>query len=92
MLNFSEFMLNEAEPTSTDPSKVKVEKIKMDVTKEFDNIAVAKKMKKPNDLNSEILSITKQADSYSKISNSLKNLAIELKKSSVKPQGSTEIY
>jgi len=92
MLSFYEYLLNEETTVKPDPSKLKVEDIKTGLTKEFDNISGYKKMKKPNDLNSEILSITKQADSYLKISNSLRALATELKKGSVKPQGSTEIY
>ena len=63
MLSFYEFMNEE------DSEKTKVQQIKLDLAKKFDEISTAKGEKKPGDFDSEIKSIDKQSAIYLQISN-----------------------
>jgi hypothetical protein len=74
MLNFDEFVVNEADSLHT-----KIERIKMQISETFDAIKDAKSLKKPGDINSEIDSVTKQSDLYAKIPNLMKSLVGALK-------------
>lgn len=74
MLNFDEFVVNEADSLHT-----KIERIKIQISETFDAIKEAKSLKKPGDINSEITSVTKQADLYAKIPNLMKSLVVALK-------------
>jgi len=87
MLNYKDFMLSEAEGSTT-----KIETIKLNIAKEFDLIRAAKAAKKPNDSNSEVDSITKQSVSYGKISDLMKSLALEVKANSAGNKPKTTIY
>ncbi len=80
MLNFKEYFLNEA-----DLQQTKMEKIKLDITKEFDKIkgskdALEKRTPAQKNMQMEIDSINLQALSYAKISNLMKQLSVEMKK------------
>lgn len=85
MLSFYEFMNEE------DSDKTKVQQIKLDLAKKFDEISVAKGEKKPGDMQSEIKSIDKQAAIYLQISNMMKLLSAEMKKAGTQ-KSSTNIY
>jgi hypothetical protein len=85
MLSFYDFINEE------DSEKTKVQKIKLDLAKKFDEISIAKGEKKPDDLNSEIKSIDKQAALYMEISNMMKLLSVEIKKAGTTKK-STNIY
>jgi hypothetical protein len=85
MLSFYDFINEE------DSEKTKVQKIKLDLAKKFDEISISKGEKKPDDLNSEIKSIDKQAALYMEISNMMKLLSVEIKKAGTTKK-STNIY
>jgi hypothetical protein len=69
----------------------KLQEIKLNIAKKFDDITEAKKLKKPGDRNSEILSVDKQAAIYLEISGLMKMLSGEMRKPTVtKP--STDTY
>lgn len=75
MLNFREFLIKEE-----DSDKTKVQEIKTNLSKKFDEIKDAKKSKNSRDPNSEIASINKQASIYQEISVLLKSLSAEMQK------------
>ncbi len=85
MLSFYEFINEE------DSDKTKVQQIKLDLAKKFDEITEAKGEKKPGDPASEIKSIDKQAAIYLQISNMMKLLSAEMKKAGTQ-KTSTNIY
>jgi len=85
MLSFYEFINEE------DSDKTKVQQIKLDLAKKFDEITEAKGEKKPGDSASEIKSIDKQAAIYLQISNMMKLLSAEMKKAGTQ-KTSTNIY
>lgn len=85
MLSFYEFVNEE------DSGKTKVQQIKLDLAKKFDEISAAKAEKKPGDVDSEIKSIDKQAAIYMQISNMMKTLSVEMKKAGAQ-KTSTNIY
>ena len=77
---YAESLLNEA-----DLQQTKIEKIKLDITKELDKIkaskdALAKRTPAQKNVQMEIDSINLQSVSYAKISNLLKQLSVEMKK------------
>jgi hypothetical protein len=74
MLNFKDFKMNEIE------GKGRVQEIKLEITKKFDDIKEAKASKKEGDVNSEVTSIDKQALLYAEISGLMKELSAEIKK------------
>jgi CHASE3 domain sensor protein len=74
MLNFREFKMNEIE------GKTKIQEIKLKISEKFDAIKEAKSLKKDGDSNSEIQSIDRQATIYMEISNLMKALSAEIKK------------
>ena len=76
MLNFKEFTISEA----TEGQGTKIEKIKLDISKSFDEIADAKKLKKPGDPSSDIASVDKQSIIYAKIAAQMKDLSTQMKK------------
>jgi hypothetical protein len=76
MLSYNDFKVQEAETQLT-----AIQKIKTQISQKFDEIADAKKQKRPGDLNSEVNSITKQAAVYAEISVLMKSLAAEIKTS-----------
>lgn len=80
MLNFKNFVINEAENQQT-----RIEKLKLDITKEFDKIkgskdALAKRTPAQKNMQMEIDSINLQSISYAKISTLMKQLSVEMKK------------
>ena len=85
MLSFYDFINEE------DSEKTKIQQIKLDLTKKFDEIVTAKNEKKQGDTNSEIKSIDKQAALYVEISNMLKLLSAEIKKAG-STKKSTNVY
>jgi len=85
MLSFYDFINEE------DSEKTKIQQIKLDLTKKFDEIVIAKNEKKQGDTNSEIKSIDKQAALYVEISNMLKLLSAEIKKAGTTKK-STNVY
>ena len=85
MLSFYDFINEE------DSEKTKIQQIKLDLTKKFDEIVTAKNEKKQGDTNSEIKSIDKQAALYVEISNMLKLLSAEIKKAGTTKK-STNVY
>lgn len=85
MLSFNEFKLAEASENT------KIQEIKTEISKKFDEISEIKKAKKEGDVNSEIESINKQAAAYLQISNLMKSLSTEMKNDATKG-GSTNIY
>lgn len=85
MLSFYDFINEE------DSDKTKVQQIKLDLAKKFDEISAAKSEKKPGDADSEIKSIDKQAAIYIQISNMMKTLSAEMKKAGTQ-KTSTNIY
>lgn len=85
MLSFYDFINEE------DSEKTKIQQIKLDLTKKFDEIGIAKNEKKQGDTNSEIKSIDKQAALYVEISNMLKLLSAEIKKAG-STKKSTNVY
>jgi hypothetical protein len=85
MLNFKEFLINEA-----DSPKTAAQKLKTQISEKFDAISEAKKSKKPGDVNSEIESINKQSALYAEISTLMKSLAAEIKKTSAETKTSPE--
>ena len=76
MITFNEFKTNEAESPTT-----KLDQLRLDLSKKFDEISDAKLIKKQGDVNSEIQSLDKQAALYVEVSNIMKMLSAELKKS-----------
>lgn len=74
MLNFDDFVVNEADSLHT-----KIDRIRVQISKNFDAIRDAKSLKKKGDINSEIQSLTKQAALYAKIPNLMKSLSDNLK-------------
>lgn len=86
MLKFKDFI------SEADSQKTKVDEIKLEISKNFDAIKEAKKLKKAGDVNSEITSINKQAELYSAISNNLKELATEMKANPGGKESKTTIY
>ena len=76
MLSFREFFIGEA----TEGQGTKIEKIKLDISKSFDEISDAKKLKKPGDPNSDIASVDQQSALYTKIAAQMKLLSAEMKK------------
>lgn len=85
MLSFYDFINEE------DSEKTKIQQIKLDLTKKFDEIVTAKNEKKQGDTNSEIKSIDKQAALYVEISNMMKLLSAEIKKAGTTKK-STNVY
>ena len=85
MLSFYDFINEE------DSEKTKIQQIKLDLTKKFDEIGIAKNEKKQGDTYSEIKSIDKQAALYVEISNMLKLLSAEIKKAGTTKK-STNVY
>lgn len=85
MLNFREFVTNEADSTKT-----AVQKLKTQISEKFDGVSEAKKAKKAEDINSEIDSINKQAALYQEISTLMKALATEMKKGVAEKKPSSE--
>jgi hypothetical protein len=75
MLNFKQFVVNEAESPKTS-----VQKIKTELSQKFDAITTAKDAKKPGDTKSEIDSINKQAALYLEISTLMRSLSTEMQK------------
>jgi hypothetical protein len=86
MFKFKEFVFE------ADSEKTKVDEIKLELSKDFDAIKEAKKLKKQGDVNSEIASVNKQAEIYSRISNNLKALATEMKSNPAGKESKTTIY
>jgi hypothetical protein len=82
MLNFDQFVVNEADSTHT-----KIERIRTQISETFDAISDAKKLKKAGDVNSEITSLTKQTELYAKIPNLMKSLTDALKLKNTTPGG-----
>lgn len=76
MITFEEFRVNEAVSSTT-----KLDQLRLDLSKKFDEISDAKTIKKQGDANSEIQSLDKQAALYVEVSNIMKSLSAELKKS-----------
>jgi len=99
MLSYKEFVLNEAD------KQTEIEKIKLEITKKFEDIKKNKEAKntkikasKDANFNSnlEITSINYQANAYAQISALMKKLAVKMKedlqaKAKEKPK-TTEIY
>lgn len=85
MLSFNEFKLSEASENT------KVQDLKLEISKKFDEISEIKKSKKEGDINSETDSLNKQAAAYLEISSLMKSLSAEIKSSAAKG-GSTNIY
>ena len=75
LTKFKDFSLQEAEGTET-----KIKKIKVKISEIFDQIKEAKKSKREGDKNSEISSLNKQADLYSRIPALMRELGNEMKK------------
>ena len=90
MLNYKQFILGEAETSNN----TKAQTIKLELSKKFDEISEAKKLKKEGDSNSEIASIDKQSAIYVEISALMKSLSAELKSNAANKAsgGSTNIY
>jgi hypothetical protein len=90
MLNYKQFILVEAETSNN----TKAQTIKLELSKKFDEISEAKKLKKEGDPNSEIASIDKQSAIYIEISALMKSLSTELKSNAANKAsgGSTNIY
>ena len=80
MISFKDFLISENE------SDIKINELKSNISKAFSEIEKYKKEKKAGDLNSEVNSITNQANEYIKISGLMKSLAAELKKSAAGPK------
>jgi len=76
MITFNQFRVNEAESSTT-----KLDQLRLDLSKKFDEISDAKALKKQGDVNSEVQSIDKQAAIYVEVVNIMKALSVELKKS-----------
>lgn len=74
------FKIQSLELFEAEESNPRISKIKEDLKNFFDQVKEVKKTTKSGDKNSEISSLTKQLDLYQKISNSMKNLIVELKK------------
>jgi hypothetical protein len=87
MLSYKDFLLQEAESDQTE-----VQKLKTQLSEKFDGIKSAKALKRPGDINSEIVSINKQAAIYTEISTIMKALAGELKTSLAQGQTKENIY
>lgn len=68
----------------------KVKEIKDNMKDLFNQISELKKSTKSGDINSEIISLTKQSDIYQKISNSMKLLVVEMKKP--QPENKAKLY
>jgi hypothetical protein len=75
LTKFKDFSIQEAEGSGT-----KIKKIRVQISEVFDQIKDSKKSKKEGDKNSEIASLNKQADLYSKIPALMRSLATEIKK------------
>ena len=90
MLNYKQFILTEAETSDN----TKAQEIKLELSKKFDEISDAKKLKKDGDSASEIASIDKQSAIYVEISALMKSLSTELKSNAANKDkgGSTNIY
>ena len=90
MLNYTQFILSEAETSDN----TKAQSIKLELSKKFDEISDAKKLKKEGDPASEIASIDKQSAIYIEISALMKSLSAELKSNTANKAsgGSTNIY